>query len=336
MSDDLWQDHPVVLPWLKERWQYLCDLKRQGRLPHALMVNGPKGIGKACFALATANYLLCKSPKDDAACGRCRSCELAQSSGHPDLYHLQPEEPGKPIKVDQIRQLTEFIYSTAQQGGYRVVIIDPAESMNVNAANALLKMLEEPGKDTVLLLITHRSGQVMPTIKSRCQRVDCAAPDGEMSTQWLATQLTMDSQDAEQLLRIAHNSPLQALAYKQQDYLGLRSKVLAGLADILKNRRSALEVAQTLHKDDLELILTWLYGLVNDIARLAAGQEDTELLRHKDVKNMLLAVSRRADPQRLFAFADEIHEARKLVMFRLNPNKQLLLEKLLHGWQSLR
>ena len=336
MSEEIWQDYPVVLPWLKERWQYLCDLKQQGRLPHALLINGPKGVGKACFALAAANYLLCKSPQGNAPCGTCRSCELAVSGGHPDLFHLLPDEEGKPIKVDQIRQLTQFIYSTAQQGGYRVVIIDPTESMNVNAANALLKMLEEPGKDTVLLMITHRQGQVMPTIKSRCQRLDCPTPDQQLASQWLATQLEMEQTEAEQLLNIAHQSPLQALAYKQQDYLGLRSKVLKGLADILKNRSTAIQVAQGLHKEDVELILSWLYGWIGDIARLSAGEGDTELLRHKDVQNMLLALSRRAEPKQLFAFADEVHEARKLLLQRLNPNKQLLLEKLLYQWQALR
>lgn len=330
-----WRDKPIVLPWLKERWEYLQGLNTQGRLPHALLINGPLGIGKAPFSRALAHYMLCKEPANGQSCGRCRSCELTASGGHPDLFVLHPDEPGKPIKVDQIRELSEFIYSTAQQGGYRVVIIDPADSMNVNAANALLKMLEEPGKDTLLLLLTHRLGQMLPTIKSRCQRLDMPPADIELATQWVSTQLEMSTEEARQLLVIAHNSPLQALAYKNDDLLGLRAKVLKGLADILKHRNTPLQVAQGLHKEDLEIILGWLYGWLLDIARAASSDADPELLRHNDVQNMLIAIARKVGSQRLFQFADRVHEMRKDLMFRRNPNKQLLLETILIEWQGL-
>ncbi len=335
MSDEQWQTKPIILPWLKTRWQYVLDLKVQGRLPHALLINGPLGIGKAAFARTLGNYLLCKQPGATTACGRCRSCELTQSGGHPDLYHLQPEETGKPIKIDQVRALSEFIYSTAQQGGYRVVIIDPADSMNLNAANALLKMLEEPGKDTVLLLLTSRLGHMLPTIKSRCQRVDMPAADQQMASQWVATQLEIPVDEAGQLLLIAHNSPLQALAYKQDDLLGLRAKVLKGLADILKNRRTAVQVAQGLYKEDLELLLGWLYGWILDIARAASNQADPAMLRHNDVQNMLLAVARRSGSAQLFKLADSVQEVRKDLILRHNPNKQLLLERILIEWHGL-
>ena len=335
MNDDLWLDRPLVLPWLKGRWTDLLELKSQDRLPHALLINGPEGIGKACFALALANFMLCRDPQGTSACGQCRSCELTGSGGHPDLYQLCPDEPGKPIKIDQIRELTKFIYSTAQQGGYRVVIIDPADSMNINAANALLKMLEEPGENTLLMLLTHRLGQMLPTIKSRCQRVDLPPAEVEMATKWVATQLEVESDEAAQLLVIAHNSPLQALAYKQDDLLGLRAKVLKGLADILKNRSSSIEVAQQLFKEDLELILGWMYSWMVDIARLSENEADPEILRHSDARNMLLALARKVSSRKLYEYADLVQEERKGLMFRRNPNKQLLMEKLLSEWYSL-
>ncbi|MDO6563100.1 DNA polymerase III subunit delta' [Amphritea sp. 1_MG-2023] len=335
MSDELWQDKPLVLPWLKGRWDYLLELKTQNRFPHALLINGPEGIGKACFAMALANYVLCRSPQGNTACGHCRSCELTRSGGHPDLYLLKPDDPGKPIKIDQVRELTTFIYSTAQQGGYRVVIIDPADSMNINAANALLKMLEEPGEQTLIMLLTHRLGQMLPTIKSRCQRVDMPPADVALATQWVSTQLQVESAEAAQLLVIAHHSPLQALAYKQDDLLGLRAKVLKGLADILKSRRSAVDVAQSLYKEDLELLLGWLYSWIVDIARSAENQADPEILRHTDARNMLLALARKVNHQKLYCFADQVQVARKELMLRHNLNKQLLMEKLLSEWYSL-
>ncbi|WP_417223162.1 DNA polymerase III subunit delta' [Amphritea sp.] len=335
MSDDLWQDRAMVLPWLKGRWEYLLELKAQNRFPHALLINGPEGIGKACFAMALANYVLCREPHNGVACGHCRSCELTGSGGHPDLYQLKPDEPGKPIKIDQIRELTTFIYSTAQQGGYRVVILDPADSMNINASNALLKMLEEPGSNTLIMLLTHRLGQMLPTIKSRCQRVDMPPADHALATQWVSTQLGVDAEEAAQLLVIAHNSPLQALAYKQDDLLGLRAKVLKGLADILKNRSSSVEVAQSLYREDLELLLGWIYSWVVDIARAAESEADPDLLRHTDARNMLVAVARKVSSRKLYGFADQVQAARKDLMFRRNPNKQLLMEKLLSEWYAL-
>ena len=335
MSEDIWQDRPLVLPWLKGRWEHVLELHEQQRLPHALLINGPQGIGKACFAMALSNYILCRSPLAGAACGQCRSCELNAAGGHPDMFRLQPEEAGKPIKIDQIRELTEFIYSTAQQGGYRVVIIDPADSMNINAANALLKMLEEPGEDTLLMLLTHKLGQMLPTIKSRCQRVDMPPADLQLATRWVSTQLELPTDEAEQLLVIAHNSPLQALAYKQEDLLGLRAKVLKGLADILKSRRTVIEVAQGLYKEDLELILGWIYSWLVDVARCVTSNADDQLLRHSDARNMLIAVARKVGSKKLYQFADKVQQARQDVMFRRNPNKQLLMEQLLNDWYLL-
>ncbi|GGO87058.1 DNA polymerase III subunit delta' [Marinobacterium nitratireducens] len=323
-----------VYPWLQERWRHVTRLHEAGRLPHALIVSGVQGIGKRAFAGALARYLLCQAPRDGEACGRCRSCVLHDSSGHPDLYELQPEEPGKPIRIDQVRELTVFLHSTAQQGGYRLVVLEPAEAMNVSAANALLKTLEEPGRETVLLLVSHRLGQVMPTIRSRCQRIDCHPPVPDLAAEWLAGRLQIDAAEARQLLGISLGSPIRALEYVQQDLVTLRRKFLAGLADILKQRRSALEVAQQLSKEDLELLLGWLYGWILDIVRVGATGDES-YLRHTDVRNMLLAVARRAGPHSLYRLADLVHEERLSLMQRQNPNRQLLLERILLRWSEL-
>ena len=186
-----------------------------------------------------------------------------------------------------------------------------------------------------MLLLSHRLGQMLPTIKSRCQRVDMPTADKQQATQWVATQLEIPADEAEKLLAIAHNSPLQALLYKQDDLLGLRAKVLKCLADVLKNRSTAVQVAQMLHKEDLELLLGWLYGWLLDIARAAANDADPAMLRHSDVQNMLLAVARRAGAQKIFQMADKVHEARKSLMFRHNPNKQLLMEGIFIEWYGL-
>jgi len=322
-------------PWLEERWDYLARLYDQARLPHALLINGPEGIGKSEFASAFAQYLLCHQRANGQACGHCKSCQLSQSDGgHPDFYALLPEEPGKPIKVDQVRELTDFIYSTAQQGGYRIVVINPAHDMNIAAANALLKTLEEPGKDTILLLVTHRLGQVMPTIKSRCQRVDMVAPSADVAVPWVATELKVDDDKARHYLATANGSPLAALSFADDALRELRQQLISGLADVLKRRRSLIEVATQWQKLDLERLLSWLHGLLGDLARLVVSQ-DEEQLRHQDAANMLRALAKRVSSDKLFSYIDQVAEARRALLLRQNPNKQLLVESLLLGWLGL-
>jgi len=322
-------------PWLEERWDYLSRLHGQGRLPHALLINGPEGTGKAEFATAFATFLLCHQRVDGRACGQCKSCQLSASdAGHPDYYLLEPEEPGKPIRVDQVRELTEFIYSTAQQGGYRLVVINPAHDMNIAAANALLKTLEEPGKDTVLLLLTHRLGQVMPTIKSRCQRVDVAVPPAAIAVPWVATELKVDEDKARHYLATANGSPRVALEFAGDELRQLRSDLISGLADILKRRRTLIEVATQWQKLDLSRLISWLHGLLSDLARLIVSQDESQL-RHDDAANMLRALSKRVSSQKLFTYIDQVAEARRALLTRTNPNKQLLVESLLLGWVGL-
>ncbi|MCP4595781.1 DNA polymerase III subunit delta' [Neptuniibacter sp.] len=324
----------AAYPWFTERFQHLAKLHADKRLPHALLINGMSGIGKASFAKSFAQYLLCQSPVNGQSCGQCKSCELNAAGSHPDLFLLSPEEEGKQLKVDQVRALGEFIYSTAQQGGYRVVVIEPADSMNIASANALLKMLEEPGADTLILLVTSKMGQVLPTIKSRCQHVECPNPSETEAINWLMAATDLDQEQARSILHINRGAPKEAQKYIDGGLSEHRAQVIRGLADILKQRRSVIEVAQSLQKLDLELVLGWLYSLLSDVARCAAC-EDADSLRQDDARNMLTAVAKKTDPVKIFKLADKVHEERRAVMLRQNPNKQLLLECVLLEWAGL-
>src|SRR5690606_26968585 len=149
-------------------WQQICAQQAANKLPHALMLAGPKGIGKRHLAEALAHLLLCLAPVEGTPCGKCRSCQLNHAQPHPDFLMLAPEEGSKAIKVDQVRGLIESLGKTAQQGGYKVLVLEPAEAMNINSANALLKSLEEPANNTLLILVSHTPSAVLPTIRSRC------------------------------------------------------------------------------------------------------------------------------------------------------------------------
>ncbi|MAY43555.1 MULTISPECIES: DNA polymerase III subunit delta' [unclassified Neptuniibacter] len=321
-------------PWFEARVQHLAKLHNDGRLPHALLLHGMPGIGKADFAKAFAQMLLCQQPIDGKACGHCKPCELNAAGSHPDLFLLAPDEPGKQLKVDQVRALNEFIYSTAQQGGYRVVILNPADSMNTASANALLKMLEEPGADTLILLLTSKIGQLLPTIKSRCQHIECHPPAEHEAIQWLMNASDLDEDRAKSILHINLGAPMEALAYIENGLNDQRAQLVRGLADILKQRRTALEVAQSWNKLDLELILGWFYSLLIDAAR-GAVCETGDVIRQDDARNMLNAVAKKTNPVKIFKLADKVHEERKAILLRQNPNKQLLLECILLEWAAL-
>ena len=129
----------LPLPWQETLWDTLNTSIEQERLPHAILISGPSGIGKVRLAKALAQHLLCSAEMTKYACGSCKGCQLLAAGSHADITYLEPEEPGKPIKIDPVRALCESLSKTAQQGGWKVAIIAPAEAMNINAANALLE-----------------------------------------------------------------------------------------------------------------------------------------------------------------------------------------------------
>ena len=148
-----------IYPWQKKQWQQLTQQYEAGRLPYALLLDGIEGVGKADFALAFASFLLCESQTNKMACGQCKSCKMFEAASHPDFISVGLEEKAKNIKVAQVRSLCEALQKTAQYQGFQVVIINPADKMNRASANALLKTLEEPAGQVLIILITSQRHQ---------------------------------------------------------------------------------------------------------------------------------------------------------------------------------
>lgn len=256
-----------LYPWQQDDWTRLQALRE--RASQGLLFQGMKGIGKLELAINFARALLCRHPLDNGfACDKCPSCHWFEQGSHPDFRFLQPEseteeveagkKPSRQISVDQIRGLSDFLGMTAHQGGRRVVIIHPAEAMNANAANALLKNLEEPPPGLLFILVTHKPQSLLPTLLSRCLTFALAAPDAVIAARWLAGQGIENAADA---LAFAGFSPLQAqLGVTGSD---AREKLLRAI-----RQPATLDVfalADALQKTEQMLVVQWLQQWCYDL-----------------------------------------------------------------------
>jgi DNA polymerase-3 subunit delta' len=201
---------------------------RLGRLPHALLIHGPRGVGKLELAERLAQFLLCEVPAK-APCGACDGCRWYLGGNHPDFRRLEPEalaapveeaedapvsskrsKPSLEIKIEQVRALDDFLNVGSHRGGRRVVLVHPAEHMNIPTANALLKGLEEPSAGAVFLLVSHRPALLLPTVRSRCVSLAVPIPPKDVALKWLAAQKVTKP---ERWLAYAGGAPLRAIDY---------------------------------------------------------------------------------------------------------------------------
>ena len=223
-----------IHPWNLPLWRELSH--DRARLPHAVLLHGPRGVGKRDFALALAQWLLCEAPGEDGACGHCRACGWFEQGAHPDFRLLQPESEnaeaggkrsGQQIAIGAIRDLADFLGLVSHQGGWRVVLVQPAEAMNPAAANALLKTLEEPPAGVLLILVAHQPRRLLPTLLSRCRKLPFKLPPRDQALAWLEAN---GLQDAAASLDEVGGAPLLAAEYAEPERMERRRHFLAALA----------------------------------------------------------------------------------------------------------
>ena len=321
-----------IFPWQEEVWQ---RLSRRERHAHAYLLYGPPGIGKRALAEQLVALLLCGQPGAVGACGQCKSCLLLRAGSHPDYFDLQPEEADKPIRVDQVRELVDFVTQTAQLGGRKLILLEPAEAMNLNAANALLKSLEEPSGDTVMLLVSHQPSRLLPTIKSRCQQQACPLPGPAVALAWLAGRLPqLDGEVHRRLLELAAGSPLRALQLHAGGVLEQRGLVEEGVKKLLKQQAAPSELAEAWKNVPLPLLLDWFCEWLLLVLRFQMSGDEAELGDAQMSKVMRYLAERTPLPA-VLALQDWLLAERQKVLGKANLNRALLLEALLVRWASL-
>ena len=238
------------------------------------------------------------------------------AGSHGDLLQVSPAEDSRVIKIDQVRALINFAQRTPGLGERKVIVLSPAEAMNMNAANALLKCLEEPAADTHLLLVSHRPSALTATIKSRCQALPLPAPGKQKSLDWL-TGITGEAALSEQLLSCAPLAPLAALAMAEGDQLEIRQALLVGLDAVAAGQLAAVEFPAVVGDLDLEIVLevTAAYlrkGLVEDSREGRGGlQSRFELLDR--LQRLRASIGRGANPNRQLTIEDTASRVREVL-----------------------
>lgn len=313
-------------PWQQSQWQHLQRRAAEGRLAHGLLLQGPAGTGKNVFAERFAQSLLCTQPQPDGnPCGACQACLLVTAGSHPDLLRVQPEEDSKVIRVDQIRGLTARLASKSQFGGYRVACITPAERLNTEAANSMLKTLEEPGADTVLLLVSAQPARLPITVRSRCQSVAFPLPAPAQASAWLAERHR--DMDPAKALALANGAPLAALQMLEEGGLEQRDALFQDFVALLEQRSDPVLVAGKWQQSlDLERGLGWIGSWVCDMIRLQVSTQPP-VLGSIDRTADLARLAGRIPVKQLFRHLDRLNEARRLLQTAVSP--QAILELVL-------
>lgn len=242
-----------MLPWLEPHCRALRERMETQRLGHAPLVHGPRGIGKHVLGQWLARLLLCQQRGDGEPCGDCQSCRLIEGGSHPDLFVMEVPEDKQGIGVDQVRDLIERMQLTSSMGAHRVGLVPQADAMNRNAANALLKTLEEPPSNAWLILLSEQPARLPATIRSRCQQWPLRAPDAEVGARWLAESCPdAEAGRREAALQFSAGAPLAAREMLESGGLD------AGLA-LLDDLVEARSHADVLERWQADPVASWLW-----------------------------------------------------------------------------
>ena len=330
--------------WLESPW--LRWLGMNQRLPHALLIHGPEGVGKRALAEHIAQGLLCERSRESThPCGECGACRWFDDGNHPDYRLTVPEAlqataepdsegveeeeggaksrraPSKEIRIDQIRAMDSFFNVGTHRGGHRVVLLYPADALNAASGNALLKTLEEPPAGCVFLLVTSRLDDVLPTIRSRCSKLLVGRPKHAQALAWLAAQGVVDGESA---LADAGGAPLLALDASADPASAFRSTLIDALTS--GKPIDPIALAEKCEKGGAANIAHWLARWVADMLLCSSGVVVRYHPRHADA---ITRISAHTDILALHAFYRRLMRARRVAEHPLNGRlfaEDLLIE----------
>jgi DNA polymerase-3 subunit delta' len=328
------------LPWLEGTQQRLRAALAAKRLPHSLLLLSMPGLGAEQLTNWITALVLCESP-GSRPCGACASCLLLRSDSHPDSYVVRLEEDAQQIKVDQVRGLIESLSLKSYRGGYKVGVIEGAEALNVNGANAFLKTLEEPTANTVLIMIARPSHRLPATIASRCLRLTLTPPPAEIAVGWLeaharypkagseAAAAPVAAQSWDAALGLAGGAPLLALELNSSEIAALDEDMRESLKQLAAGSVDVTLLADRWMRSSPGLRITWLENWITRRVRASLGGGTS----HQSAEPVRLpAALLKPKIRALFELLDAARELRRLAS--TGTNQQLALEALLLGGRT--
>jgi len=315
-------------PWYKNRtteWLRLIETKK---VPHAVLISGSQGLGKIELAQQFAQMAMCEDLSASGSCLHCPSCQLIAVGNHTDLISISAEK--EIIKVEQIRKLSRDVMLSGSRNQYRVVIIEDAEKMNNASANALLKTLEEPPQQVIIVLTSSELGRLLPTIKSRCVKISLAIPDDNLALSWLKENADVSEDELKFALILANGIPLIAKTIINNQSEKCVNEMLEDLTSILLMQKSPLEISKKwLTQDYLNCL-----GYVASFFLYLIKKEQENV----NMKAMSQVLSTHYKKDREGFYLKILDFVRSLYLFtkrnKTALKEELLLDELLINWQQ--
>ena len=317
-------------PWHDRLWLMLEP--QIDRLPHALLLHGRPGLGKQSFALRLAQRFVCTDAQGGAACGACRGCQWFAAGTHPDLVVISQKDEAKSISIDQIRELGDFLSLKPHTAKHKVVIISPAEAMNLNAANSLLKLLEEPPLGSQLLLVTSHPARLPVTIRSRCSQLLFTPPKRQTGLHWLQARHEA-AVPLDNLLEMAGGSPLLAESLVRDGFVERRAALLQDLEALYFGHEDPVSCAARWKRLGMKPCLDWLYGFVADLIKVEMGAPASSLTNSEAASNTTHQ-KYKYKISVLYNLIDTIHEYQRHLNGPLD--ELIVLEDVLICWARMR
>jgi DNA polymerase-3 subunit delta' len=315
------------LPWLGLSQQRLRESLLAQRLPHSSLLLSTPGLGAESLANWMAALALCES-RTERPCGACASCSLLRSDSHPDYHLVRLEEDAKQIKVDQVRELIGSLALKSYRGGYKVAVIEGAEALNANGANAFLKTLEEPSADTMLIMIARPTHRLPATIASRCLRLALRPPPRDAAVAWLKAHGSPD-QNWDAALTLAGGAPLLALELSNAGIAALETEMQESMRAMAAGAVDVTLLADQWVKSNLGLRIVWLENWITRRVHTYLGEvPSSQSAERVRLPGALLKPKIRA----LFELLDAARDLRRLASTGIN--QQLALEALLLGGRT--
>ncbi|MFW1764342.1 DNA polymerase III subunit delta' [Acinetobacter bereziniae] len=311
-----------VYPWQQQTWDTLTT--RFPKLGHGLLFYGKKGCGKDAFAQHFLSWVLCLNKTPQGACGECSSCQWLKSDTHPNYVNITTDEENKKqnakIKIEKIRDLLPFVQQTVD--GWRVIVIEPAEALNIASANALLKTLEEPGERVLIILLADHYLKLPATIRSRLQHFAMDRITPIQTEQYLQQQLPVEKHAQIQLLmNLSNNMPLQAQSLAELDWLNRRGEFLQDWFKLVSQKSMPMQFASKWNKElsFYDLIQMFEY-LLSDIICVKLNQ----VVKNSDL--VFSEIVTQYDLQTLFSIYENLQQAKLKVDQNVQTN--LIIDQL--------